>query len=89
MANSDWQWLTVTDYDYDYDYDYDITDVTDDRDRDCDRDRDRDRDHDDFIKYLVCILLNVVKWKNGHLGEFLVGVAGLCGWWVSGQWVSR
>ena len=38
----------------------------------------------DFIKYLVCIVLKVVKWKNGHLGEFLVGfvgvtVVGLCG----------
>ena len=36
----------------------------------------------DFIKYLVCIVLNVVKWKNGYLGEFLVGfvgVVGLCG----------
>ena len=44
----------------------------------------------DFIKYLVCIVLRVVKWKNGHLGEFLVGfvgVVGLCGCWVS-EWDS-
>ena len=44
----------------------------------------------DFIKYSVCIVLKVVKWKNGHLDESLVGFVGLCGSvWVSGQWVSR
>ncbi len=35
-----------------------------------------------FIKYLVCKVLNVIKWKNRHLGGFFVGfvgVVGLCG----------
>ena len=50
-----------------------------------------------FIKYSVCIVLNVIKWINSHVGGFLVGFVGVVGLrggrvsgqWVSGKWVSQ
>ena len=29
------------------------------------------------LKYLVCKVLNVIKWKNSHMGGFLVGFVGV------------
>ena len=43
-----------------------------------------------FHKILVCKVLNVIKWKNRHLGGFFVGfvgVVGLYGGWVGHCWI--
>ena len=40
-----------------------------------------------FIKYMVCIVWNIIKWRNGHK-RWVVG--GFCGYggsvWVMGEW---
>ena len=41
-----------------------------------------------FRKYMVCIVYNIIKWRNGHI-RWVVG--GFCGYggsvWVMGEWV--
>ena len=40
-----------------------------------------------FTKYMVCIVWNIIKWRNGHK-RWVVG--GFCGYggsvWVMGEW---
>ena len=41
-----------------------------------------------FRKYMVCIVENINKWRNGHI--MFVGMGGFCGYggpvWVMGEW---
>ncbi len=40
-----------------------------------------------YRKYMVCIVYNIIKWRNGHM-KWAVG--GFCGYggsvWVMGEW---
>ena len=46
-----------------------------------------------FRKYMVCIVYNIIKWKNGHIRWFVGGFCGygrsvcVMGEWAVGFWI--